>query len=445
MKLLLTLFLALSLSVSTAKAQTIDSVVIDMRNLKNTRIPEIAENELFYIKINDINLNLYKVSIETKDTTISTALSIPTFESVGLDGLTKVVTELSNFNKFGKTGKNEIIKKFEKTDSTLIAKANALKQIDNSIDRLDLDVQLDVLSYLVENPADRLKLGSKVEYDTLLEKSKIIRQNINKLRTELENSSIDYQSFFIPRKDLIEKNAVYKARHNKITEAFQILNGSIDTISKSINANRVAGWISSIIHLKNNSNRVYRSLPMQLTKEFKDINILIEPKKDEYGLPTYQTTLQYPGGLKFYYGIGMSFYASNLRSNNFGVITTQIDSSTYNYNIVAEEQDAGEIGLTSLLHFGIRIGNYKTTYIHGSIGPALSLSSPIKPRLAAGVGISKGKKQKIALDFLVMAGPVTRLSNAYNTSTTYTTKPENITTGRLMFRGAVALGYIYQF
>src|SRR5690606_18606878 len=177
----------------------------------------------------------------------------------------------------------------------------------------------------------------------------------------------------------------------------------------------------------------------------------ILPKKEEYDLQSYQTEISFPIRKKVFTGIGMSFYYAGFSNNESYSIQSMVsDNESMSYNIVDEKNAKGELGLTSLLHFGYRpfydwCDKGDRIAFNLVVGPALSLTNPIKPRIAVGGGIAIGRRNMLTINALCLAGYIEKKSEQHNVNTGITVKPENITVAKLDGSAAYSLGYIYKF
>lgn len=123
-------------------------------------------------------------------------------------------------------------------------------------------------------------------------------------------------------------------------------------MKESISEDKVTAWGLALINKENNADWKYTSLPIQMNGERTKLDIKIIPQKEEYGLPSYHTQIQFPRRKSFYVGVGMSFYGALFRSEGCSVEGIQIDSVTANYRIKDEGYKKGEVGVTTLIHFG---------------------------------------------------------------------------------------------
>lgn len=466
MKITSTLFLLLfgvmihpklSAQVDT-KVDTNNTIEINFRT-KEVKMPRknLKNGDLYYLKIADINMNLYKISFDNKDSTITSSVSFPTFEIVGLDGLTKLLanlTELTTFSEnmikplFGLPKvsglKLQIIDEMNENTIFLKRREGELIGINLSLDSLNFKIQTLYLSYLANDVTLKNELKGNFSYKDILTTSEKYRTYIKTLIKTIQDNSILYAKFYTENKPVIDNDTILKKIDKDLKEAYSTTIDSAEKVYTSIGSEKVIGWLSSIIHLQNNSGTDFISLPLQLNGDITTLTLNVEPKKEEYGLPKYQTELSFPAPHKIYIGIGMSFYTSTLYNDAYSVKANVIDSATSNYSIIDEKPTKNEIGIATLLHFGRKLENCDIGF-HGSIGPALSISKTVKPRLAIGAGLSYGKKQMLTFDILGMGGFVDRKSEVFSINDSYSSRPEQITVSKLSFGWGISLGYIYKF
>ena len=220
-------------------------------------------------------------------------------------------------------------------------------------------------------------------------------------------------------------------------------------VYQSINAEKVAALLKSIILLDNNSNETYTSLPQQLNGDETQIKIQIVPTDTESTLPSYSTVLKFSQKQESFTGLSMSFYYAGFNDEIYSTTATTNGTNT-NYRLVSENNSKGETGVVSLLHFGWKPWTKNTTNLKDLafnivIGPALALTKNVRPRVAVGTGISYGKKNMITFNALYMAGYIDKKSTAYELNTDYSVAPPNSTVSKLSGSFALSLGYIYEF
>jgi len=462
----------------------VDTVRIDFET-KRVELPGSMKNgDLCYLKISNINLNLYKINIDSKDSSFTSNVSFPSFEMVGLDKLTTLLSNLTELttlsqslellnidvskfkalsDKYQKellisrsieldvvkklmadSGKENIINEINARTTELKKLGFVLEDRNLSIDSLKLIIQTSYLSYFTNKNNIKNDIKNKISCSDILKKSEENRSKIKETIKYLEVKSTSYTGFYNKNKSKIDNDPDLKKADKELKEAFSSSIESAFEVYESISSEKVVGFLKTLIYVENNSSTTFTSLPIRLKGDITTVNIKIEPQKEEFCLPKFHTELNLNLPDKIYIGTGISFYKSNLINDNYSVRAIVVDSLNTNYSIVEENLDEKEIGISTLLHFG-----WKTCIndfgLHFSIGPALSISTTIKPRLAFGGGISYGKKQMLTFDILAMGGLTDRKSNAFSVDDIYSERPAQITVSKLSFGYALSFGYIYKF
>lgn len=426
------------------------------------RLEELKKGDLYQLRIKNINLNLYNVLIENKDSLIKTDIPLFPFDLMNLDNLSKIIAELSPIStisestKIGFGGdvaltkdsiisKNRIIERMNLESKFLLTIKDSIYYSKISIDSLQFSMNKRALSYIVENNnSDYYNyLKSSFNMENALKSTEKIRMKIKGILDKLKESFLKYQTFYTENKAIIDKTINLNKRNKEINEAYAKAIESINNVYTSIDANKVYTWFNSLILLENNNSGEYLSLPMQKAGDITNFKIKVVPKKSEYGLSSYQSNLQFPTYTKPYLGIGMGFYISTMYNEAFSINSTKVDTVT-SYNVIDEKPLHSEIGFATLLYYGVRFNN-SNCGIHLTFGPAFSISNKISPRLAVGGGFSFGKKQMLTVDFMAIAGYAERLSKVYSVDGIFTVQPQNITVSKLKYGGAISFGYIYKF
>ncbi len=437
-------------------AQKMKTIELDFKNKEFANLDtleNLKEGELYQLKIKDINMNLYKVVIDKEDTVITSNVTFPTFDMMGLDGISgalgkldKIVFSQLSPDKAHGVRNGESMEELIKANKTqLEVKLQKIRKYKSEMDDFTLLIQKNLLRYSVNDTSrnDHYSwLKTNLNFKEIIIKTDEIRAAIKNISEEIAKQASDYNESI---KDLTHTQEEGK-NHQLLLEAFAAASASADKLYERINAEKVISWLTSIIYKENNAERTYTSLPMQFTGDKSKLTITIKPQKEEYGLPEYSTELNFPIRKRFYAGIGMSFYCAGFKDERYGISATGIDSANTNYRIVDEENKKGEIGLTTLLHLGYRPFD-KADWISGNIviGPALSFTGNIRPRAALGGGISFGRKQMLSINVMAMSGYVDRRSKVYEMNQDYISKPEQITMSRLKTEVGFSVGYIYKF
>ena len=463
------------LNIQTSYAQTLpfnenrDSVVIDFQN-HNIRIPNsLKKGDVYFVKIQNVNKNLYNITLVEKDSTISSNVAFPTFNLVGIDGLTQLLSTLKSLttsatqkplvitdqNKHGLTPDKIILDLNVKPVAQISDTINKnvlyldsvlceINKLNMKIDSLNLEIQIKYLSYFTMNSdiTQQSELTKQNYVNKIISESQNIRTEIKTLIKSTKDYSLVYLKFHNRNKPAFNRNKFGKT-DSLLNVAYKTTLDTLKAVYSSIDATKVIDWIKSIIYLENNKEAIFYSLPIQLKSDIEKLTINIIPKKPEFGLFSYSTTLQFPQN-KTYIGASVSFFVSTMFSDVFSVKTTMVNDTLKNYNIVDEKPAKNEIGIATLIHFGTKICQ-SDVGIHGSIGPAFAIDKIIKPRMAVGLGFSYGRRQMLTLDFLIIAGFVERKSEAFSADQTYSLFPQQVTVSKLNAGFALSFGYIYKF
>lgn len=443
-------------------------------------------------------MNLYKVVIDKKDTIVSSGVSsFPTFDLINLGGVGELLENISlsstsvpdgdtedlfntidlilqNWNdneeiekhkkelealyrELEQSIKNDIINKINEERSFLLVEENRMKLYRDSIDDLQFTIQKKILNYSVLDRSERQcrPLSDTINIEDIAQQTRQWRKN---LRTQSNHLALRQNEYikFISAKEIAQvindtNNIDLKEADKNLKAAFIKTIANADTLIESIKSTKVASWIKELIYKKNSGSYNYTSLPLQLKEDQTTVNIQILPKKEEYDLQSYQTEISFPIRKKVFTGIGMSFYYAGFSNNESYSIQSMVsDNESMSYNIVDEKNAKGELGLTSLLHFGYRpfydwCDKGDRIAFNLVVGPALSLTNPIKPRIAVGGGIAIGRRNMLTINALCLAGYIEKKSEQHNVNTGITVKPENITVAKLDGSAAYSLGYIYKF
>jgi hypothetical protein len=266
---------------------------------------------------------------------------------------------------------------------------------------------------------------------------------MNSIR-DIQNRALLYSKFYAEKQSEIYSDTTLRRTDKEIKLAYSAVIDSAFKVFESIKTEKIITWLTPLIYLENNKNTTYVSLPITLRKDLTTLSVNIEPKKPEFGLQNYKAELSFPIQKRRYIGTGVSFYVSSLYSEAFSIQATKLDTVNTDYKLISEEPLKAEIGLSTLLYFGKKFYNSDWGG-HFLIGPSLSLSTKVKPRLSIGAGISYGKKQMVTLGIIGMGGYVDKRSVVYEENKTYKVKPNQITVSKLDFGYGLSMGYIYKF
>ena len=356
-----------------------------------------------------------------------------------------LITKINANSKIEKV-KKEIVTTQQTAKNILSSSENAIKTTDNLL----FELNLQALSYLeglkMSNKnglfSDRINRTLK---DVIIE-SDLLREKISNIRKQLDKLEDDYKQF---KQSDAEYGKIFEDVEIKKQDGIllgDISKGkeTIDKILEKISQSKISEYLTSIIHLENNKDRTYVSMPIQHNGDISDLNITLLPKKPEYG-QTYNLNYKFPYD-NFYVGLSGSFYYANFKNRSFSIKETPTSDTTSNYSVINENDFRGEIGVAALLHIGSKI-SFSGIGLHGTIGPGLSISTKPLPRIAIGGGVSFGKRKgMLSLDLLCIAGNVNDKSRVFDDkSAILTAKPETVTVSKLSATFGISLGYIYKF
>lgn len=427
---------------------------IDVNNIK--------QGEYYQIVINNINQNLFKVSLTTIDTILSKPQQTPTFGNFDLDALSKVIAGISplsttiSWQNFTETfsllksrasfdapiieASSGIVDRMDEEKGKLSTAKQSVEQIAVRIDNLKLEVyKLKLSSFKLANPS------GTYDFNKALEDLEKIRKDISDLKTDISTKKNSYEAFSTTNKVAIAKDPDLAANDKSIKESYEKFLSVLSDALTSISADKANELLSSIVFMENNSDNTYTSLPIQFMAEQTKVTISVTPRDEKYNLQSYYAQITFPQTINNYTVVGISFYGSSLYDKSYSTIKTKINDSTFNYNFQDENASKAELGIAALLRHGQKWNNDNNFGGHLSIGGGISISNKIKPRFLFGGGFSFGKKHMLAFDLGGVVGYVDRLSNSIDTSKTYLEKPENITVSKLGVGAFLSIGYVYQF
>lgn len=435
------------LAISFLPAQSTDTIKIDFKT-KTIHIPDdssLKKADFLQVEISNINLNLYNVTINAKDTTLSKPQQTPSFASFALGDLSGLVSAIGDFATMVRLDGEPPMKNLIAIPdglNTAIEKISEHKskynEIANKADDFKLNVYSERLKYY---DLDQTKSG--IKYEDELKKAQEIRSEMFNLVRKIAESEKEYLQYYTDNRDTISKK--YAEVDKQIKEGYKALSTAVSAEAASISAEKTMELLESLVFLDNNLSTTYTSLPFQYNGEQTLIEVSIQPKEAKFNLQSYQTKLAIPAKIKFYTVVGMSFFASSLYDEAYSTVETPVCDTTSVFTFVDEENGSAEIGLATMLRYGAKINKANNIGCHFSFGAGVSLSRKVKPRVLLGGGISFGKKHMVAVDAGLTVGYVDRLSNAIDLNKGYPQVPETITVARLKAGGFLSIGYAYQF
>ena len=444
--------IVLTISSNLLAQEKIKDIIIDFdtKEINTTDIKRIKEGEFFRLVIRNINLNIYKISINKKDTITSKPIEMPSFSSFGIDAISKTISSLEassmsmladnkNFNDDKIIHMSDTYRKIIDNEYTIIIKTN--KNLSKLLSELNL-ISAYVFQYQLK-AFDESKKTSVFNYENTSDSILFKVNALTNLKTEIEtNKNLFFNTLINNNYDTL-KNITTKEHIKQITNEYNSLITTINIVMTEINLKETNKLLKEMIFLSNNSTE-YISLPMQLNGEQTILEYEITPRDNIHYKQSFKSSISFPKNYS-YYSIGFAFYGTkSLFDNSYSTIGTPTSDTTSVFNIIKEDNSESEIGLSSLFRFGSKIR--KSDFgIHLNTGVGISISNNIKPRLLFGMGFSYGKRHNFAVDFGGIAGYVNVLSNAFEENIQYSEKPENITISKLKLGMYFSIGYYYKF
>jgi hypothetical protein len=472
--LLLALFILAGLKYSVAQ-NDVAEITLDFKTKKFSGIENVTSGTDYYrLTINNINLNLYKISYKSKDTTFKSTVEFPALTITGLDAIATMIDKLpglsslstqaaalvaidssmgtpENFVKGKDKDKKpkmpeylDLRAKVETHKNFVIERNLNIKGQYVKIDGLLFDIRKKSLSYIAESSELKTSLDGGKELQILLDCVAEKRTELKTIEADLLSDQQVFQLLYTTEAPKFNADTVLKKAGAELLAMYTASYTANSKLYAAVSADTLFSTIKSLVLAENNNTGTYISLPVRMDGDQAKLDLTIQGKAG-YDLPDYHTSILFPDAPRAYAGLGASFYYSNMRSDAYSISAVAVDSATTNYTIVNEYHQPYEIGFATLLHVGYKFCDKRNVAWNFAVGPAFSLTKVIKPRLTAGTGVSFGKKQMISIDYLVIGGYVDRLSNAYSEGTNYSAEPESVVVSKLQFAGAIAVGYIYKF
>jgi hypothetical protein len=449
---------------------------IDMANPTEWKgledLEDLKKGDFYSIKIENINLNIWKVQISKTDSIIKVDVPFPSFDLINLGGIGEMLENLnlSTISQLNQSpiasfnsADNAIIKKevdlakrindtIQKNKLLIERKVALINGYQKQIDEMVLNLNKKILWYEVDN--NRVSALFNLVINPLLP-TNILIDSVNDLRQiiKLESDTLFRlkQNYLLFGEDNevkkflnSESNKEYKESYDLITDAYSELITLVDKIYEGINAEKLMIWLAKIVEKENNRNTTFMSFPQQFNGDITTLKVTVKPHKPESNLPAFETEIKFPVKKRYFLGFGSSFYISSLYNQSFSVKADTSNSST-NYRIVDESPIKAEIGISALIHGGSYFKNHPNIAYHFTLGPGIGISNKVQPRLSFGGGFSFGNKNMFSVDLLGVSGFVQKKSRAFSLDDTYSVKPEQITVSKLSFGIGVAIGYVYRF
>ncbi|WP_028376163.1 hypothetical protein [Leeuwenhoekiella sp. MAR_2009_132] len=438
-------------------------IILDYDKKNSYRLPKkIKKGDLYQIYVANINLNRYRISINSKDSTYNTeALNLPTFDSLPLDALSGLVASFNNAE--------QIIKELEQKDSSEVK--NNKQEIQIPQEKFDTLVKYN--QQVLANDAAKLKQSLTI-FDNL--KSRLYTARLDQIASEYTTSFSDTLLYYnsqkiitilndslalnlsqinLHLKEYKEKlndkqliiflskveNKVEKELSEKIKNDYDKLISGTNKLLDATTADKIYNLIAPIIFL--NKRNYFKSFPIQFNGDQTEITVTKSPRDTTGILDTEEIKFSFPiFKSRDYYSVGTSFYYSNLKNDRYSVIANAKNDSTTIYNVVDEGRISGEFGISVNFRYGFKLDKSRKLGAHIAFGPGLSIEKDLRPRLLTGLGFSYGEKHNLVLDFGGIFGYVERKSKALDFTKDYVEPPQTTITN-LESSGYISLGYTF--
>jgi len=445
---LITIFCLMILNL---KAQETHEIRINFATKSIDKLDCFEIGDYYQIVVDNINLNLWKVSLNTADTILSSPLVTPTFGNINIEALSAIVSnlkEVASEIKFSSEDirspsltdrdQKEISKRLNQENETLNELIVIQNSIKDRIDRIIYEVGKKQLSAYDEGNV----IPTTFDIEQALENIEKLRKDIDLEEKKITKKKNCYESF--SEKYNVSKIEKYTDADKANRNAYGKLEVSVRTIKEAMSAEKCIELLKSIVFLKNNHG-TYISMPIQFKSDQAIVNLNFEPRNSEYNLQSYTMPFVFPVRNDIYWSIGLSYYGSFLCNQRYTGISVHDTDSTQAYQIVDSTKQKFEIGIASILRVGWVCKENRNFGIHGSIGPGITIAEKVMPRLLLGGGVSYGNNNRhsISLDIGGNIGYVDRTSNAIDIKDTRY-PPESLTVSKLAIGVYIALGYFYK-
>jgi hypothetical protein len=461
------LFLAMALFVTNAyggDSRVITQIKIDFKDKvfikenPDEKTKGLKPGDYYQIIIEDINLNLYSVSISKRDSSIGAGMSIPTWAALGMGSIGTILENLLPFSSSGpafpvEAGRNSALKSahpaLKQPDSSIIERhfnrlvKNALK-IKKSAKSLDSTIfEYNKMQWWSLSD-DTSETGSiemnGLTVNNLYRCLKNFSDTLNDMDIKLNNSYNE----FISEASQCGKNKDTLAAIDTIRKKYDDFIKTIMKAKDAVSAESATKYINSIVLLLNNKSRRYESLPQQMTREQTRLKIELTPRNPAYNLQNYSMELVFPlrtvAPWGAFWGVSTGFFCESGMDNEEYSIRKADDLT---YALVKEHPGNYGFGVNSLVQFGLRLGDWPA-FAHLCFGPAIAVSDNVRPRLQMGGGFSFFETHILSVNAGANVGYRDKLSNNYNENASYQTEPKGYRVSEIKTGIFISLGYLFK-
>ncbi len=344
----------------------------------------------------------------------------------------------------------KIVKKridFER-DTRLEYLNGSMNMIKGMIDKLGVYVEEQYAGLYFETNCV-IALNCEEAKNKIIDDRNAIIQKIESTSTEYKKWRQDYvreMKKFMDKK-VLEGNTELTNADAKIIETYDAISKSLDEASKAVGPKEVGKMLKALSEVVNHSSFTYTSLPMQVKGDQAIIKIAIVPRDSGSTLQAYHAEYAFPRYKKYFIGTGASFYLSWLHDDAYSVTDTNTIVGADPDHILVKENDKGNFETGSLLTFNLGFGldERKLHSLGLFVGPGISFTKTIKPRLALGANYAFGKRNKFTFGIGGIIGYSERLSKAFDDNEVYKTKPTDYMVSKFSGNFVMQVGYIHNF
>ncbi|MCT4582963.1 MAG: hypothetical protein N4A35_16240 [Flavobacteriales bacterium] len=423
--------------------------------LDSNKIKSMAKGDFFKVKIDNINLNIYGVSLEKNDSTLfkefntSNLFNSYTNLSSLVDGIISSVISIPK-NEIDSNNKKKIQKPSELTGISnfysvkLLSFGFLIKNIASDIDSLAIKTNMDIkrskVLYSIEKNDPNKKIDIKYidKYHAKIIEFKDSLESIGKGISSISNKLIKI-------KDSLSK--IDSSKYIKTVNDFNTLSTAVSKLQVNLSSENVNKTLNTLYDIINNSSGKYETLPIQMTDDFTTLNLKITPLDSGSRLPSYNTKIAFPLQRDFYFSVGTGVYHAGLNDSVYSVIGQNENDSVNSYRLINERSNNFELGANIMLQGGyifcrknnINIG------VHASLGTGFSFTQNVRTRFLYGGGLTIGNKHNLAINIGGISGYVDRLSNAFNLDSKYSEIPEKTNVSLIQHKLFGSVGYCFIF
>lgn len=458
-------------------------------NNSDKQLEDLKIGDTYQLVIKNLNPNLYKVALEKKDSAVEQSLPEDLFGKINLEILKNLVGSLSPIGniagaatlpieqsnqlmefmvnqKMSTFNSNDISRFFteinpasEEPENKKIAqellddmmdfqkeKLRDIENINNSIEDLKIKYLLHLKSVEVEFSSTSLHYNSL--FDPALSISDIktdflrIRSMIKNLLDEIARNYRNYKVETTLLKTTIENTEKLKKANINIVKVHEEQSKTLSIISKTFSAEVFDKMLSALIKMENGSNNVYRSLPIQYSKNFNTLEININPRDPKGNLHPYSTTIEFPVIKNDFWGGSTNFFYSNLYDRGYSSISEVNSNQDTIFKIKEENIATWQFGVAAMVNYGRKFSNDSKNSWNIGIGPGAVIGNKIEPRLLIGGGIAFAGNNRFLLNGGIIIGPTEVKSNTVDLSKEYIERPTDMTISKNQVGGFISLGYL---